>query len=165
MKINFRFEGERDSENKQYLQEAIEFILEKNYGETLLHEELSRILHVNLEDELMQKRYKYLMNRIKNFILQYGYVLKSIQNVGYYILKPSQISKHCFRTYIRRSTKLFNKSDFILEHTEKFDLDDDRLEEINNLMDLNKQLIEKTEKMIEESAYYSRKLYYDSLED
>lgn len=165
MKINFRFEGERDSEHKQYIQEGIEFILNKEYGETILHEDLSRILHVNIEDELMLKRYKYLMQRIKNYILQYGYVLKSINGVGYYILKPSQISKHCYRTYIRRSSRLFDKSKYILDHTEKHDLSDIRLEEINNIIKLNKKLIDETEKIITDSPYYSRKAFYDTLED
>jgi hypothetical protein len=40
----------------------------------------------------------------------------------------------------------------------------DRLEEINSMMELNKELIEKVESTIMESRYYSRKDYYDSLE-
>ena len=53
---------------------------------------------------------------------------------------------------------------FVLDRTDKTEMNKDRLEEINNMMELNKQLIEKVESTIMESKYYSRKDYYDSLE-
>ena len=40
-----------------------------------------------------------------------------------------------------------------------------RRQEIQNMMDLNKKLIENAWSTIKESAYYSRKDYYNSLED
>jgi hypothetical protein len=105
------------------------------------------------------------MGRIKNFLLQYGFVLKGISWIGYYILKPSQVSKHCYRTYIKSASRLFDKSAYVLDRTEKVQLNDDRLEEINNMISLNQQLISNMRNTIQESAYYSRMDYYDSLEE
>lgn len=165
MKRNYKYEGERTGSKTQNIQETIEFILNKDYGTTITHSELSRLLNYNIEIEEELKKYKNIIARIKSFIMQYGYVLKGINGVGYYILKPSQISKHCYRTYMKRSARLLDKSFFVLDRTEKKDLNADRTEEINNMMTLNRQLIENMQSTIQESAYYSRKEYYDSLEE
>lgn len=165
MKQNFRFEQERDSKKLQNKQEVIEYILNEPYGETLLNEELGIMLGYNIEDEEEFKKYKNMMQSIKKFLLSKGRVLKSIPNLGYYILKPSQISKHCFNTYIKSASRLYDKSAYVLERTDKTGLNTTRMEEINNMISLNQQLIEKVENVITESTYYSRKTYYDSLED
>ena len=106
-----------------------------------------------------------MMQVIKNYLIEKGYILKSISGLGYYILKPSQVSKHCYRTYILKAGRTFDKSEFVLDHVDKTELNDIRLEEINNIMELNKQLIDNTWKSIKESTYYSRKDAYDNSED
>ena len=103
MKEDFRYQGEYESKKKQNIQEAVEYILAKNYGSTILHQELAKILGYNIDDEDEFKKYKSVMGRIKNFVLQYGYVLKGISGVGFYILKPTQVSNHCYRTYVKKS--------------------------------------------------------------
>ncbi len=162
---SFRYQGERDSKKKRNIQEAVEFILDKNYGETLTHDELGHILGYNVENEEELKKYKSVMSRIKNFLINYGYVLKGISGIGYYILKPTQVSKHCYRTYIKKAGNLYEKSSYILDKTKKENMDEVRLEEIKNIMQLNQQLIDNAWKTVRESAYYSRKDFYDSLED
>ena len=165
MKQNFRYEGERNSKKKQNIQEAIEYVLNKKYGDTLTHIELSRILQYNIDNDDEFKKYKSVMARIKNFILQYGYILKSVSGIGYYILKPSQVSSHCYRTYVKKAGRMYDKSEYILEHTEKENLSEERKEEIQNMIALNKQLIDNVWETIKESTYFSRKDYYNSLED
>ena len=165
MRKEFRYESEKTGSKTQNIQNTIEFILNKEYGTTITHTELSHLLNYNIEIEEEFKKYRTVIARIKSFIMQYGYVLKGINGVGYYILKPSQISKHCYRTYMKRSARLLDKSFFVLDRTEKQDLNADRTEEINNMMTLNRQLIENMQNTIQESAYYSRKEYYDSLEE
>ena len=165
MNNNFRYQGEYESKKKQNIQETVEFILSKNYGSTLMHGELAHLLGYNIEDEEELKKYQSIMGRIKNFVLDYGYVLKGISGIGFYILKPSQVSKHCYRTYVKRAGRMYDKSAYILGRTEKENLDADRLEEIKNMIDLNKQLIDVAWNTVKESAYFSRKDYYDSLED
>ena len=129
------------------------------------NDDLSKLLGYNLEDEEEYRKYKTIMVKIKNFLLQYGYVLKSVSGIGYYILKPSEITRHCYKTYIKSALRMYDKSAYVLDRTEKKDLNEVRLEEINNMMELNKQLINNAWETLKESAYYSRKGYYDSLEE
>ena len=165
MKQKFKYEQERDSKKKQNIQEIVEYILNKNYGETLFHDDLSKRLGYNINDEKEKRKYQSRMSRVKEILIEYGYVLRGISGIGFYILKPSQTSKHCYRTYIKSASRLYDKSAYILNKTDKTNLDSDRTEEIQNMISLNKQLIENAAKTIEESAYYSRKDYYNSLED
>jgi len=165
MKMNFRYEGERNSQYKQKISECVEYILDKKYGDTLSHEELSHILGYNINDEMAEKQYKSSMARVKNILLQFGYVLKSISGIGFYILKPTQISQHCYRTYVKSASRMYEKSEYILEHTDKSSMSDIRKEEIENMMKMNNKLITNMWDTIKESAYYSRKTVYDNLED
>lgn len=165
MKQNFRFDQERDSDKKQYKQEVIEYILNEDYGVTLFNENLARMLHYDIEDELEYYKFKSMMTSIKSFLITKGKVLKGIPGVGYYILKPSQVAQHCYRTYVKKAGRMYDKSAYILDRTDKTGLSEVRLEEMNNMMELNKQLIDNAWNTIKESPYYSRKDYYDSLND
>lgn len=97
-----RYDSNYASEYRERIGELVEFILEKEYGDTILLEEAARILHYNIDDEDELKKFKSTMGRVKNFLIDYGYVLKSISGIGYYILKPKQIASHCYRTYIQK---------------------------------------------------------------
>ncbi len=165
MKQSFRYEQEKDSAKKQYKQEVIEFILNEPYGTTITYEKLAKMLRYNIDDEEDYYRFKQMMSRIKSFLIKYGRVLKGISGVGYYILKPSQMAQHCYRTYIRSASKLYDKSAYVLDKTDKTKLNQDRIEEITNIMSLTHSLITNTQKTISESSYISRKDYYDSLEE
>lgn len=165
MKQNFRFEQERDSSKKQNKQEVIEYILDQNYGMTLYHSDLRKKLGYAFDDEEEFYKYKSMMGSIKRVLMSYGRILRSVPNVGYYILKPSQISQHCYRTYIKGASRLYDKSEYVLERTDKTGLNEVRTEEISNMITLTKDLIEKSWNAIQESAYYSRKDYYDNLEE
>ena len=118
MKKNFRYEGEYNSEFKQRISETVEYILdetkEKGKGITLSNKKLGNLLKYNIEDELEWKKYKSTMNRVKNILINYGIVLKSIVGIGYYVLKDNQISGYCYHTYIKRTTILLDKSEHIL---------------------------------------------------
>lgn len=165
MKQDFIFEQEKDSHKKQNKQEVIEFILNQDYGTALNNEDLSKMLGYNLEDEEEYHKFKTMMSGIKKFLLTKGRILKSIPKFGYYILKPSQASNYCYRTYISKSARLYDKSKFVLEKIDKTKLNDVRLEEISNILKMNNDLIENSWKTIRESVYYSRKEYYDNLKD
>lgn len=164
-KMNFRYEQINDSKKKQNIQEVVEFILENDYGTMLYNEDLSKILGYNFEIEEEYYKYKSIMQRVKNFLLQYGYVLKSVGGVGYYILKPSEISRHCYKTYIKRAARMYDKSAYVLDRTDKSQMNEDRLQEITDLIEVNQKLIDSAWNTLKESAYYSRKDYYESLVD
>ena len=165
MKPNYRYDSSYQSEYKQRIQEVIEFVLEKDYGETISFNTLANILHYNIDDELECKKFKTMMCRIRNFLIDYGYVLKNIVGVGYYILKPKQISGYCYHTYIRKTENLLNKSGRILSHVAKSELSEIRKEEYDNVCELNLDVTNVIDTTIENSKYYSKKNYYDSLDD
>jgi len=164
-KENFRYDSRYQSLKKQNMQEAIEFILEKDYGDTITNASLGKILGYNLEDEKERMRFLSMMGRIKNFIIDYGYVLKTISGVGYYILKPQHISNHCFRNYIRKGQRILDKSDRILSHVDTSYLQGDRNTEYEEICNLNDDLIRKTEEIIENSDYNQNKDKYNTIED
>ena len=164
-RINFRYEGQYNSEYKQRISETVEYVLDREYGETIETATLANLLHYNIETEEEFKKFKSTMNRVKNILINYGRVLKSITGVGYYILKPKQISGYCYHTYIRKTTNLLEKSARILNHTQHSLLSDVRKEEYNNVVDLNMDTAMAIENTIENSRYYDRKAYYDSLQD
>lgn len=165
MKKNYRYEQEKNSIKKEEKQECIEYIIELGYGATIPHQTLAKILKYNLYDEIEYKQYRGMMILINKILIDYGYILRSIPNVGFYVLKPSQVSNYVYRGYIKRANRLCNKSEYVLEKTDKTDLNKDRKEEIENLLEMNKQLINNMQKTITESTYFSRMDYYNSLKD
>jgi len=165
MKVNFRYDTERNTEYKQRMAELIETILEMNYGETIGFNKCASILHYNIEDEHEKRKFRSTMSRVRNFLIDYGYVLKNITGVGFYILKPKQISGYCYHTYIRNTENLLNKSSRILRHVEQNELSGIRKEEYHNVCDLNKDVINAIDTTIEKSQYWNNKKYYDNLED
>lgn len=162
---DYRYDSRYDSRCKMDIQEAVEYILSRNYGDTIPFEKVAKILHYNIEDEKEKKKFKSTMCRIRSFLIEYGYILKSIAGIGYYILKPKQIAGHCYRTYIIKTQRLLGKSNRILTHTDKTEMSDTRIEEHGNVLQLNETLDLKIWETIQSSGYYKRKAYYDNLED
>lgn len=165
MKQQFKYEYERESEYKYKKQEVIQYILDKKYGDTIYSKDLAKILGFNLENTKENDKYRTQMGRIKNVLIEYGYVLKSINGVGYYILKPKQISGYCYHAYIRRTENLLGKSAKILAHTEVSELSEIRREEYNNVCDLNIDTNNAIATTIENSEYYKKRNIYDNLND
>ena len=165
MKVNFRYEGVYESEYKQRISELVEYILNLQYGDTISFEKAGYILKYNLENEKELRKFRSTMARVKNILVDYGYVLKTIANVGYYILKPKQISGYCYHTYIKRTENLLAKSDRILSHTKTSELSEERMKEYGEVCGLNSNLTYSIQHTIRDSAYYHNKNHYDSLED
>ena len=165
MKVNFRYTSEYNSEYSQRKAELVEYILDQQYGATIGFEKCANILHYNIEDEKELKKFKSQMIKIKDILINYGYILKTIVGVGYYILKPKQISGYCYHTYIRRTENLLNKSKRILNHVAQNELSDIRKQEYANVCVLNLDVINAVNTTIENSEYYNKKNYYDNLED
>lgn len=165
MKHNFKYESRYNSEFSQRISELIEYVLDLEYGSIIEFSKIANMLHYNIEEEKELRKFRSTMARIKNILIDYGYVLKTITNVGYYILKPKQISGYCYHTYIRRTENLLAKSNRILSHTETYELSAERMKEYQEACDLNADLITNIANTIEDSSYYNNKNHYDSLED
>ena len=162
MEVNFRY---KDTKNENRIKDAVDYILDKEYGSTIEFGKLAEIMHYNIEDEVEEKRFKNTMARVKNILIDHGYILKTITGVGYYILKPKHISSYCYRTYVDRTKLLLEKSERILSHVDKTELSDVRKKEHKEMYDLNQQIYGEIGLIVEASDYGNNRNYYNSLND
>lgn len=161
IEVNYRYSTKRENQIK----DAVEFILDKEYGTTIEFSKLAEIMHYNIEDEVEEKRFKNTMARVKNILIDHGYILKTITGVGYYILKPKHISSYCYRTYVDRTKVLLEKSERILSHVDKTELSDVRKKEHKEMYDLNQQIYGEIGLIVDASDYGNNRNYYNSLKD
>jgi hypothetical protein len=159
--INYRYKSKLDNA----ISDVIEYILSLDYGTLIPFEKLSVPLGYNLEDEKEKRRFRNTMSRIKNFLIEKGYVLRTITGKGYYIMKPKQISGYCYHTYICKMDKLLMKSERTLIHVDKSQLSQTRKTEHKEVKTLNSALRENTDTTIRSSNYYEHKSFYDALKD
>lgn len=81
------------------------------------------------------------------------------------MLKPVQVSGFVYRKYIKRTLNMFNYSTDILENLNREGFSKTREEEYQDVKKLNNDLKETTANMVQESGYYSRMDYYNSLSE
>lgn len=161
IEVNYRY----NSKNEKRIKDACEYILDKKHGETIGFEKLAEILKYNIEDEQENKRFKNVMSKVKNILIDYGYILKTVTGIGYYILKPKQISSYCYRTYVDKTKVLLEKSDRILKHVDRTDMSDIRKKEHTEMSELNKQIYSEIGLVVEGSEYGRNRIYYNNLND
>lgn len=135
-----------------------------SYGDVIPDSVLAQILNYRIDDRKEYSRYINMMYTIKNKLIKHNKILKRIEN-GYYILKPSQISRYCYRKKIHQAHNLIKKSSYILENVDDSFLQKDRIEELENIKYLSFELDVQIQSIIETSKYYSRMDYYNNLND
>lgn len=138
---------------KEKRDKITKLILSKKYGETLNYDELNLILQEDLDDYYGKQHFIKQMNKVKNELFSKGYVIRPIYNVGYYILKPEQISSYTYRTYITKPLKSFKKAETILMNTEKANLKGKYWEEYKATCNLNNAIIDTNTKLINSKEY------------
>lgn len=149
---------------KEKREKLYEFILSKNYGETITIEQINNILQENLNSDLGSKRFRNQINKVKNKLYEKGYVIRSIYDIGYYILKPNQVSSYTYRNFIVKPTKQFNKARIIMKNTNSKNLNDDEYIELYNTIELNKEMIRTTNKILNsEKNFYKKGNYYNGI--
>lgn len=149
---------------KEKREKLYEFILSKNYGETITIEQINNILQENLNSDLGSKRFRNQINKVKNKLYEKGYVIRSIYDIGYYILKPNQVSSYTYRNFIVKPTKQFNKARIIMKNTNTKNLNDDEYVELYNTIELNKEMIRTTNKILNsEKNFYKKGNYYNGI--
>lgn len=141
---------------------ALEYILTRKHGETIPYVTLANILRFSLQDEHQEKIFKRRMSKIKNILIDYGYVLKSVGGVGYYILKPNQISSFTFRNYIVKPQKAYEKAKRILNHVDTTKLNEISKEEHKYAQELAENIAETAENTIYNSNYWNNKTLYEN---
>lgn len=156
MEVNYRY----NSKNELIIKDICEFIRTKNYGTIIYYTDITRRIGLNIELEEHKKYFKRLMSKVKNILIDYSYILKSVGGKGYYILKPNQISSFTYRTYITKPQRAYEKAKRILERTDKKDFKKLDKEEYEDMTKLNNELIEVSDYTIFNSNYYKNKEKY-----
>ena len=82
-----------------------------------------------------------------------GIVIRSIRNIGYYILKPNQVQSYTYRTYIVKPLKHFEKAATILIKSKTTELNEAELEKHNLTLNLDTELMEVTDKLLKNKKY------------
>ena len=149
----------RNSTDK--IEELYNMFMQKEYGDIVYHAEVERILGI---DRTIAK-YGIYVRKAKDKLIEHSKVLKGIAGIGYQVLKPKQVSGFVYRKYIKKALNMYNHSTDILNYLDKSNLSDTRIQEYNEVKELNDNLKETTSNIITGSRYYSRKDYYDSLDD
>lgn len=133
----------KDKNCELTIEKIVNYIKGLEYGTTIEFQELQQFTSFNLNDIIEFERFKInIMPKVKNILLKYGLVLKSVKYIGYYILKPNQISSYCYRNYILNSFKRLNKSKKILNNFDKRELNTIEKTEATLTYDLNDELIQ-----------------------
>ena len=139
-----------------YIDEVTNYIKQKNYGDTITFTELQSITGYNLQDKFESYKFKSnIIRPVKNRLIYSGIVLKSIRNIGYYILKPNQIQSYTYRTYIVKPLKYFEKADIILSKTNKSLLNKYELDKHKLTQELNHDLLTQANILIENEKYHN----------
>lgn len=154
--VNFRY----NSKNELLIKDICDYILTKEYGETVTSREMARKIGLNLEFEDHIKLFRRLMGKVRNILIDRSYILKPVGGIGYYILKPNQIASYTYRTYITKPQKSYEKAKRILERTDKSNFNKLDKEEHEDVTNLNNQMIEVSDYTIFNSNYYENKEKY-----
>jgi hypothetical protein len=134
--------------------ELINYILQFTHGDTITFEEIGELLNLNIKNEDEMKYLKRRVNGVRNALIDEGYLLKTISNIGYYILTPNQVPSFTYRTYIVKPQKAYQKASRILEHTTITKLNKKGKSEYNGVCKLNNELIENTNNILDKNIQF-----------
>lgn len=141
--------------NKVFQSEEIEnYIKQKHFGDTITFTELQSLTKYNLNDKVENYKFKTsVLRTVRNRLIHSGIVLKSVRNIGYYILKPNQIQSYTYRTYIVKPLKHWEKANIILNSSKTTKLNKTELERHSLTLELSTELLEETNKIIKNKKY------------
>lgn len=141
--------------NKVFQAEEIEnYIKQKHFGDTITFTELQSLTKYNLNDKVENYKFKTnILKTVRNRLIHSGIVLKSVRNIGYYILKPNQIQSYTYRTYIVKPLRHWEKANIILNSSKSTKLNETELERHSLTLELSTELLEETNKIIKNKKY------------
>lgn len=141
--------------NKVFQAEEIEnYIKQKHFGDTITFTELQSLTKYNLNDKVENYKFKSnILKTVRNRLIHSGIVLKSVRNIGYYILKPNQIQSYTYRTYIVKPLRHWEKANIILNSSKSTKLNETELERHSLTLELSTELLEETNKIIKNKKY------------
>lgn len=142
---------------KEKVQKIVELILKKKKGDTLKFEELNLIINEDLKDEYGKNRFKKIMNRAKNKLIEYGILIRGINGIGYYILKTNQMSSYTYRNYMIKPIKQMEKGKRILDNLNKKELNNEETKKYDLTKTLNDNLVNTNKAQINSKEFISLK--------
>lgn len=142
---------------KEKVQKIIELILTKKKGDTLKFDELNLIINEDLKDEYGKIRFRKIMSRAKNKLIEYGILIRGINGIGYYVLKTNQMSSYTYRNYIVKPIKQIEKGKKILDNLNKKELNNEETEKYNLTKKLNDNLVKSNKDKINSQEFNSLK--------
>lgn len=138
---------------KEKIEKIIEIFIAKEKGQTVSLEEINEITQEDLTDKYAEQRFRNIMQKVKDLLIEKGFVIRSVYGVGYYILKSKQISSYTYRNYIVKPMKQFDKAKKILENTNKKELKDKDWSEYKTTVALNDAVLFNTKNLINSDEY------------
>lgn len=103
---------------------AVEQILRtREYGDILSYEYLENLLEANRED----MEFTIKLSKLKNILIECGYVLSCLINEGYKILMPNEIADEVMNKCVKSSLKKIDKGLKIMKYTDRRYLKEDEL--------------------------------------
>lgn len=132
----------------------VEFFKTKKEGDSVSYKDLQQFTHYDLNDYVgLQNFKKNTMSTAKNNLIEYGIVVKAIQNEGYYILKSNQIQSYAYRTYVKKPLKQLERSKRILEKTNMKKLNNVEIAKHNLTLELNNELLNNNNSILNSTKY------------
>jgi len=123
----------KNIDRKQQVEDIVDKIITtKDYGEILSYEYLEALTGYERYDI----GFTVILAMVKELLVEYGYVLKSIINEGYKILNPGEISEHVIQTHLKQSTNKLGKALRIMQYTNKSYLNKEELAFFNKVESL-----------------------------
>lgn len=141
--------------NKSFqIDEVEKYIRQKNFGDIISFKDLQTLTKYNLDNKFENYKFKTnVMRPVKNRLIQSGIVIRSVRNIGYYILKPNQIQSYTYRTYIVKPLRHFEKAATILINSKVQNLDEVELEKHNLTLNLDTELMKVINELIKSEKY------------
>ena len=141
--------------NKSFqIDEVEKYIRQKIFGDIISFKDLQTLTKYNLDNKFENYKFKTnVMRPVKNRLIQSGIVIRSVRNIGYYILKPNQIQSYTYRTYIVKPLRHFEKAATILINSKVQNLDEVELEKHNLTLNLDTELMKVTNELIKSEKY------------
>lgn len=140
-------------EYKEKMNNLEKYILSKPYGTTLTFNELNEFVGEDLKDEYGKIRFKSFVGKVKKRLHLKGYVLRNVNSIGYYILKPNQIAGFTYRNYIVKPIYSFNRAKVILSCAEKNKLNQKEKQIHNKTEELNSAMISAFDMLVNDEDY------------
>ena len=121
-------------DRREVIENVTEKILQqKKYGDIVSHEELEDWVGYERTDLM----YLSILAPVKELLVEYGYVLRSVLNKGYKVLFPNEIAEEVIQKHLKQSTNKLNKAARIMQYTERDMLNKEELaffEHVENLI-------------------------------